>query len=82
MNIAQVVRSKVPPTGYGGTERDIYWLSRALAEMGHRVYLVARPGSRPIGAELVEIPPSVRSVAETMPYLPGAVEIVPFHFKV
>jgi len=82
MNIAQVVRSKVPPTGYGGTERDIYWLSRALAELGHRVYLVARPGSRPIGAELVEIPPSVRSVAEIMPYLPGDVEIVHFHFKI
>lgn len=82
MIIAQVCRSVVPPTGYGGTERDVSWLSEALADMGHRVYLVAHPGSRTVKAELVEIPPKARSVAEIMKHLPGDVEIAHFHFKI
>lgn len=82
MIVAQVVRSKVPPTGYGGTERDVYWLSRALAEMGHRVYLVARPGSRPVGAELIEIPLRVNRLSDILKVIPSEVDILHFHYPI
>lgn len=42
----------VPPKLYGGTERVIFWLGKALAQLGHRVTLLARPGSAIPGAEL------------------------------
>ena len=82
MIIAQVVRSKVPPTGYGGTERDVYWLSRALAEMGHRVYLVARPGSRPVGAELIGIPHRITRLSDILKVIPSEVDIIHFHYPI
>ena len=42
----------IPPRLYGGTERVIYWLGKALMQLGHRVTLLARPGSEIPGAEL------------------------------
>jgi|SRR5262245_4166290 len=42
----------IPPPLYGGTERVIYWLGKALVQLGHQVTLLARPGSRIPGAEL------------------------------
>ena len=42
----------IPPPRYGGTERVIYWLGKALIQLGHRVTLLARPGSTIPGAEL------------------------------
>ncbi len=42
----------IPPRLYGGTERVIYWLGKALLHLGHQVTLLARPGSEIPGAEL------------------------------
>lgn len=42
----------IPPRLYGGTERVIYWLGKALVQLGHQVTLLARPGSGIPGAEL------------------------------
>lgn len=42
----------IPPKLYGGTERIIYWLGKALVELGHRVTLIANPQSNIPGAEL------------------------------
>jgi glycosyltransferase involved in cell wall biosynthesis len=42
----------IPPPRYGGTERVIHWLGKALIQLGHRVTLLARPGSVIPGAEL------------------------------
>src|SRR5262245_18790117 len=42
----------IPPRLYGGTERVIYWLGKALVQLGHQVTLVARPGSEIPGTEL------------------------------
>jgi len=42
----------IPPKLYGGTERVIYWLGKALVELGHRVTLVANSQSEIPGAEL------------------------------
>jgi glycosyltransferase involved in cell wall biosynthesis len=45
----------IPPPKYGGTERIVYWLARALVTLGHRVTLIARPGSRVEGVETIEL---------------------------
>ena len=42
----------IPPVGYGGAERFIYWLGKTLIEMGHQVTLIANAHSRIPGAEL------------------------------
>ena len=42
----------IPPPLYGGTERVIYWLGKALVELGHQVTLIANRDSHIPGAEL------------------------------
>lgn len=56
MRIAQVAPliESVPPKAYGGTERVVYHLTEALAEMGHDVTLFASGDSR-TSARLVPI---------------------------
>jgi len=43
----------IPPQLYGGTQRLIYWLGKALVELGHTVTLIAHPKSSIPGAELI-----------------------------
>ena len=46
----------VPPARYGGTERVVWWLSVALADLDHKVTLFAKEGSRrPPGGRLYTI---------------------------
>ena len=58
MNIG-VISSDViptPPVEYGGIEREAFWLCEALAELGHRVTLFGKDGSRcPPGGEVCTI---------------------------
>jgi hypothetical protein len=42
----------IPPVGYGGAERFIYWLGKTLIELGHQVTLIANAQSHIPGAEL------------------------------
>ncbi len=46
MHIGIVIDATLPPRLYGGTERVVIWLGRALIELGHKVTYFARPGSR------------------------------------
>jgi len=48
MRIAQVAPlfEAVPPAGYGGTERVVYWLTEELVRQGHDVTLFASGDSR------------------------------------
>lgn len=48
-------RIPVPPPRYGGTQRVIYWLGKALIQLGHQVTLIARQGSCIPGVELRSI---------------------------
>src|SRR4051794_31762764 len=43
----------IPPQKYGGTERIVDWLAKALVTLGHRVTLIAKPGSHIPGVELI-----------------------------
>jgi glycosyltransferase involved in cell wall biosynthesis len=81
MHIALVANARVPVAGYGGTERVVTWLGRALVEMGHRITLIASPGSTMPGATVVEA--SHRSLQErdfdVTSFLPPGVDIVHSH---
>ena len=46
MHIAVFSHYRLPVKGYGGTERVVVAMVRALAALGHRVTLVAAPGTR------------------------------------
>jgi hypothetical protein len=54
MHVALYKRGKIPipPEGYGGAERFIFWLGKTLVELGHQVTLIANAQSRIPGAEL------------------------------
>jgi hypothetical protein len=55
LHIALYHDAVIPPAKYGGTERIVYWLARALTESGHRVTLLARPGSSVPGVEVISL---------------------------
>ena len=75
MNIALVIRDRVPVKKYGGTERIVTWLSEALAKKGHTVYLVAPRGSSSRSGTVVELShPKCTTVA-----LPSDVDLVHYH---
>lgn len=58
MHIALYSHSLLPARGYGGTQRVVVWLARGLAELGHRVTLLAPSGSRVPEARLIELDPA------------------------
>lgn len=45
-------KKPVPPPLYGGGQRVMYWLGKALIQLGHQVTLIAHPDSHIPGAEL------------------------------
>lgn len=54
MNILMIAdpHIPVPPVNYGGIERNVDLMSRGLVKRGHRVHLMAGPGSRDYGGGL------------------------------
>jgi hypothetical protein len=44
MRIALAHPSTLPVTDYGGTQRVVWWLAKALASLNHQVYLVCHEG--------------------------------------
>src|ERR1700722_14188854 len=69
-------RIPIPPELYGGCERVIYWLGKALGELGHQVTLIANAQRQNPGAELRAI-----SQNETDPHawrrlVPGSTDII------
>jgi len=62
MNIAQVapLYERVPPVGYGGTERVVSWLTEDLVRMGHAVTLFASGDSQTNASFVSGTPTSLR----------------------
>src|SRR5204863_3138449 len=56
VHIALASHYRLPVAGYGGTERVVVALARGLASLGHRVTLLALPGTRVPEAAVVEVP--------------------------
>ena len=53
MHIALVHHAVIPPKKYGGTERVVFWLAKALISKGHQVTVLAKEGSVIPGATLI-----------------------------
>lgn len=66
MKIALQVDAKLPVRAYGGTERVVWGLGRALSRAGHSVTLLGLPGSRCDFGDVVEVD-STRPLAAQIP---------------
>lgn len=55
MHVALYFHDRLPVKGYGGTQRVVVWLARGLAQLGHRVSLIAGEGSNVPEATLIPV---------------------------
>jgi glycosyltransferase involved in cell wall biosynthesis len=81
MHVALFHPGKLPAKRYGGSERVVVWLARGLAELGHRVSLLAAPGSDVPEAELVpiDINAAQKPGFDLARHLPAGIGIVHAH---
>jgi glycosyltransferase involved in cell wall biosynthesis len=65
----------IPPKLYGGTERVVHWLGKALVELGHQVTLIANAQSHIPGAELRAISPGEKNPVAWLKLVPATTDI-------
>jgi glycosyltransferase involved in cell wall biosynthesis len=84
VHVAIVSHHPLPVRGYGGTQRIAAALVRGLAALGHRVSLLAPPGTRMPEATWVEVPArELREPAiDFTRYIPADADVVHAHFVV
>jgi glycosyltransferase involved in cell wall biosynthesis len=81
MHVVVASHQPLPAKGYGGPERVIVALVRGLAALGHRVTLLAPPGTRVPEASVIEVSPrKFADAASLSPHLPRDADIVHAHF--
>ena len=83
MHVVVASHHRLPVEGYGGTQRVVVALVRGLAALGHRVTLIAQPGTKvPEAAKVVEVPGRAlsSSAADLTPHLPDNTDVVHAHF--
>jgi|GEM_PF-603674 len=78
MHLALFFWGRLPVPDYGGTQRMVVCLSRGLVEAGHRVTLIAAPGSVVPEVELVPADPAVARRADfsVTPFLPPGIDLL------
>jgi glycosyltransferase involved in cell wall biosynthesis len=74
VHICLVIDAKLPVQGYGGTERVVYWLGRALYDAGHKVTFLAQQSKLDF-ADVIVIDKNKRLEDQ----LPESVDIVHLH---
>jgi glycosyltransferase involved in cell wall biosynthesis len=81
MHIAVFTHSLLPVRGYGGGQRVIVWLVRALTQLGHRVTLLALPGSRVPEATVLSFDPDKihRTDYDITTLLPESIDLLHVH---
>jgi glycosyltransferase involved in cell wall biosynthesis len=84
VHVAVASHYRLPVTGYGGTERVVVALVRGLAALGHRVTLLAAPGTRLPEAAVIEVPPAKLTdpAGDLAALLPRDADILHAHFPV
>ena len=83
LHVAVASHYRLPVTGYGGTERVVVALVRGLAALGHRVTLLAAPGTRVPEASVREIPTDrLTDPAADLDALVRDADILHVHFPV
>jgi glycosyltransferase involved in cell wall biosynthesis len=83
MHIVVATHHRLPVEGYGGTQRVVVALVRGLACLGHRVTLVAQPGTKvPEAAKIVEVLPRRLKDpgVDLAPHLPDDADVLHAHF--
>jgi glycosyltransferase involved in cell wall biosynthesis len=80
MHIVQIHHTRLPVAGYGGQERVVVWLARGLAELGHKVTVVAPAGTKIPEASVIPVrfKPGLNIAAIT----PCDADILHYHFPV
>lgn len=88
MRVGIFFHNRLPVRKYGGTQRVIVWLARALRELGHEPWIITRPGTRLPEFPTAEVPKRIavdsRQDAEMLldPWLPGGLDVVHFFNQV
>jgi glycosyltransferase involved in cell wall biosynthesis len=85
MHVVVATHHRLPVEGYGGTQRVVAALVRGLATLGHRITLIAQPGTKvPEAAKIVEVlPRKLRDPAvDLAPYVPDGADVLHAHFVV
>jgi glycosyltransferase involved in cell wall biosynthesis len=83
MHVVVATHHRLPVEGYGGTQRVVAALVRGLAAHGHRVTLIAQPGTKvPEAAKIVEVPPRQLRDIDLVPYVPDGADVLHAHFVV
>ena len=81
MHVALYTHSRLPVRGYGGTQRVVVWLARGLAQLGHRVTLIAPAGSAVPEASLIAL--DLREVTrpgfDVSPHVPADADLLHAH---
>ncbi len=81
MHVVVASHQPLPAKGYGGPQRVVVALIRGLAALGHRVTLLAPPGTKVVDATVVIVPPRKLADGRTLAeYLPRDGTIVHAHF--
>src|SRR5947208_8809877 len=83
MHVAVASHHRLPVEGYGGPQRVVVALVRGLAALGHKITLLAQPGTRVAeAARVVEIPPKTlkNSGSDLTPFIPEGADILHAHF--
>jgi glycosyltransferase involved in cell wall biosynthesis len=78
MHVALFYWGRLPVESYGGTQRMAVYLARGLVEAGHRVTLLAGPGSLVPGTTVVPIEPEVARRPDFLiePHLPRGLDVL------
>ena len=83
MHVVVATHHRLPVEGYGGTQRVVAALVRGLAAHGHRVTLIAQPGTKmPEAARIVEVLPRKLHDADLAVYAPDGADVLHAHFLV
>ncbi|HET8714066.1 MAG TPA: glycosyltransferase [Gemmatimonadales bacterium] len=83
MHVVVASHHRLPVEGYGGPQRVVVALVRALAALGHRITLLAQPGTKVAeAAKIIEVAPRVWKDAnvDLKKFLPDNADIMHAHF--
>ena len=82
MHVVVASHHRLPVEGYGGPQRVVVALVQALATLGHRVTVLAQPGTKLAAASrIVDVPPrALKNSVDLTPFLPDNADILHAHF--
>ena len=85
MHVVVASHHRLPVEGYGGPQRVVVALVRGLAALGHRVTILAQPGTKvPEASKIVEVAPRILkdSNADLKRFIPDNADILHAHYQI